>query len=483
LPAGALFLNWLLLFPFAAAVACAVYPRLREARHSPAGSLVAAAAVPAAMAAFVALLLALVAPGGWPMLGEYRWTSDLFQFRLRFGRLEAVFLLVLCWQVFLLAERRRAMARVGAQPLAAAMAREAAALCILLGILAGAVVSRDLITMLFFWQASALPTAWLAAFSDSAGSRQRVSWSVGFLLAHFAGSIAMLAAFAVVWARTQTTDPFAAGMNLVFRAGAPERAASLLLFVGLAAGMVGAAALAARLRLIALAAPIITVGGFLLLRTWQLLFSEYALGPASGPLLWVCSLAACCVLGASVVVRGPGTGFSLIAAGQAAFCLFAVAASGLGRSLAGPAAAYLAAVGLALPVLAVLAESVSEQQERRRGAASGQQAATSVVLAAVLLALLPVPWVSGGQSLLEISRGLWRGESGPVLVVACAFAVMVISAVLHLRRSEWVPASRGGWQPVIAVALAAALALAAVTAAGWGHATAQQMARLTREGG
>jgi len=489
LPAGTLFVNWLLAFPLAAAAACAVYPRLREAGHSPSGSLAAAAAGSVVMGVLTAGLLAFVGPTAWPMLGEYRWTPDLFQFRLRLGRIEAVFIVVLCWQVLLLAERRRAIANAATQPSAAAEAREAVALCLLLATLAGAIVSRDLIAMIFFWQASAIPAAWLAVFCDPAGGRARTSWGTGFLVAHLAGSTAMLAASALVWAETRTTDPFAAGMSLLFRAGAPERAASLLMFLGLAACVLAAAALGARLRQILLVAPVITVGGFVLLRTWQLLFSEFVLGMSGGPMLWACALAACGVLGASLMAQGPGMGFSLIAAGQAAFCLFAVAASGSGRALAGPAAAYLVAAGLALPALAALADSLSEPpasvaaRAAPRKAGSGPQIAGLAVAAALLLALLPLPWLSGGETLLAIGRGLWRDQIGPVLVLFCALAVMVVSVVFHVRRSDWSPPSRGGWQPLIALALAAVLAVAAVTGAGWARATAQQMAQLTKEGG
>jgi len=490
LSAGTLFLNWLLVFPFATAVACALYPRLRESRHSPTGSLAFAASAPAAMALLVGLLAALVSVGGRPVVGDYRWTLDRFQFRLRLGGPEAIFLALLCWQFIVLILGRRAAANRASQPSAEHVAREATALCVLLGALAGMIVSRDFITTLFFWQAAAIAAAWLAAFADTAGGQPRASLGMGFLIGQIAASLLVLASFAAVWAKTGTTDPFAAGMSLLFRGDAPQGAASVLLFAGMAVGVAAAAALALRPGLVSLAAPVITVGGFLLLRTWLLLFSHYVLESVSGPMLWACSLAACAILGASVAIGSPRLSVGLVAAGQAILCLFAVAASGASRGLAGPATAYLVAVGAAMPVLGVLAYSLSDEplvrrtaQRKAEQASSASGRITWLISAAIALALLPVPVIAGGQTLLRLAQGLWRDNVGPVLVLACALAATTASIVLIAHRGQWLPASQASWRRPAVIALALILAAFAISASVWAPAISRHVVSALKEGG
>jgi len=191
-------LNWLLALPFFAAFGAAIFPRfaLRPHSEAEAESLPRApfsfGALTCFMGAVIAASLLPAALRGSGAAADYWWTRDLYQLRFRADALAGAAALVIYLLGFLISLHHYSL------PTPTLPHRRAAFLLLLVGTASAAVLSADLIAIVFFLQL-ALVSAWLLASVDSPREAE------GMLKSTFIGGLLILAGALLMWQQAQTT--------------------------------------------------------------------------------------------------------------------------------------------------------------------------------------------------------------------------------------------------------------------------------------
>ena len=211
-------LNWLLALPFFAALCAAIFPRfaLRPHSEAEAESLPRAPFALAALASLMGLSIsaallhsALAGPGAEV---NYWWTSDLYQLRFRADSLAAAAALLIHALGFLISLQWYSL------PTPTAPHRRAAFLLLALGGASAAILSADLIALLFFLQLT-LVSAWLLAGVEAPGEADRM------LKLTFAGGLLLTGGALLLW--NQSVGTATSGLSLALL-GTPPPALRLI---------------------------------------------------------------------------------------------------------------------------------------------------------------------------------------------------------------------------------------------------------------
>jgi formate hydrogenlyase subunit 3/multisubunit Na+/H+ antiporter MnhD subunit len=209
----AILLNWLLALPFFTALGAAVFPRfaLRPHSEAEAESLPRAPFSLGALACFMgALIAASLLPAalrGSSAAADYWWTSGLYQFRFRADGLAAP---VVCaiYLVGLLVNLH-----YYSLPTPTAPHRRAALLLLSIGAASAAVLSADLVAIMFFLQLL-LVSVWLLASVDAPGEADRM------LGLTFLGGLLILGGTLLIW--KQVAGTAVSGVSLALFGAAPH---------------------------------------------------------------------------------------------------------------------------------------------------------------------------------------------------------------------------------------------------------------------
>jgi multicomponent Na+:H+ antiporter subunit A len=215
--------NWLLLFPFIAAVVIAAFPRVlrfvpqheRESTQA-APAATAIAAIGLSLAACVAAAVVISRRGDATV--DYLWTPDFFQFRLRLDPLGvyallAVLTALLATAVWAWMDGIRDYIRW-------------AAFVAMAGAFTGIILAADVVLLYMFWELSAL-ALWAAVGPPPAAGRRYLTWS-------HAGGLCVLVAVLVVAIIAHDTHIYTAGSGLLVQRLSAVKWIGLLLLVGLA---------------------------------------------------------------------------------------------------------------------------------------------------------------------------------------------------------------------------------------------------------
>ncbi|HUT74264.1 MAG TPA: proton-conducting transporter membrane subunit [Armatimonadota bacterium] len=220
---SAVLLNWLLFFPFVAAVVIAAFPRIL--RLLPAQERSLALGAPGATAVATVLLSlgvagamgAAIAREGY-VYADYLWTPAFFQLRLRLDALGFYALLAILAALLPTA--------VWASATGARDHLRWAGFAGALGAFTGVVLAADLVVLYIFWELSAL-ALWVALAPPFAPGKRFLAWS-------HAGGLCVLVAVLLVAGMTLDTHIYSAGPGLLMQRLSWVKWVGLLLLVGLA---------------------------------------------------------------------------------------------------------------------------------------------------------------------------------------------------------------------------------------------------------
>jgi multicomponent Na+:H+ antiporter subunit A len=221
----AIFLNWLLAFPFFAALMAALFPRfsLRPHSEAEAESLPRAPFALGALACLMGVSLSVsllpAALRGAGAAADYWWTRDWYQLRFRadgFSVAEAMTL----YLVGFLANLHLYGLPTPSQP-----HRKAAALLAAIGCAAAAVLSADLVAMVFFL-GLALLGLWLLASLDAPQGADRM------LVTGYGGVLLVLGGAMVMWRQAAGTSTEGLPLLLLTAPTAALRLVGVLVLLG-----------------------------------------------------------------------------------------------------------------------------------------------------------------------------------------------------------------------------------------------------------